>query len=62
MCVCVCVCVCMHIKEIYLALAMHSSVVSLPATAVVSLGPITIAGVTSSDSGSVTERENMRGS
>jgi len=61
-CVCVCVCVCMYIKEIYLALTMHSSVASLPATTVVSLGPITIAGATSSDSGSVTEGENMSGS
>lgn len=40
---------------------MHSNVASLPATTVMSLGPITIAGATSSDSGSVTGRENMWG-
>lgn len=58
---CVSVCVCKYIKEIYLALVMHSNIASLPATTVVSLGPITIAGATNSDSGSVTKRENMQG-
>lgn len=51
----------MCIKYIYLALAMHSSVASLlPATTVLFLGPITIAGATSSDSGSVSERKRER--
>ena len=58
-CGCVCVCVsglaCRRLLS-YLPLAMHSSVTSLPATTVVFLGPITIAGDTSSVSDSETER------
>lgn len=54
------VCVRAHMPQIYLALAMHSSVASLPVTTVVSLGPITIVGATTSDSGSVKERGRER--
>lgn len=53
--VCVCVCLSVYITEAYLALAIHSSVASLPATTVVSLGETTIVGAERSDSGSVTE-------
>lgn len=59
MCICIGVCVCLsvYIIEAYLALAIHSSVASLPATTVVSLGETTIVGAGRSDSGSVTEME-----